>query len=144
LSISLMTFALNRWVAPRTRAGFRQQQAALGTLNGLIEETIAGQRVVKAYRREQATIAQFDAANRELRQAAARAQIFAGFVGPLMNCVNNLGLATVAGVGGWMALQGLASVGTIASFITYARQFGRPLNELANLYNAIQSAVAGA
>ncbi len=60
-----------------------------------------------------------------------------------MNFINNLGLALVVGVGGWMAVQGLATVGTIASFINYTRQFGRPLNELANLYNLIQAAVAG-
>jgi len=144
LSISLMTLTLNRWIAPRMRAGFRTQQAALGALNGLIEETITGQRVVKAYHREPVVIAQFDASNRELRQAATRAQIFAGFIGPMMNCVNNLGLAIVAGFGGWMAVQGLATVGTIASFITFSRQFGRPLNELATLYGAIQSAIAGA
>jgi ATP-binding cassette subfamily B protein len=61
-----------------------------------------------------------------------------------MNFVNNLGLAIVACVGGFMAVQGLASVGTIASFIAYSRQFGRPLNELANLYNLLQAAIAGA
>ena len=144
LSISLMTLTLNRWIAPRMRAGFRAQQASLGTLNGLIEETITGQRVVKAYHRESVVIAQFDASNHELRQAATRAQISAGFIGPMMNCVNNLGLAIVAGFGGWMAVQGMATVGTIASFITFSRQFGRPLNELATLYGAIQSAIAGA
>ncbi len=100
--------------------------------------------MVKAYHREPVVIAQFDAANRELRQAATRAQIFAGFIGPMMNVINNLGLAIVAGAGGWMAVQGLATVGTIASFISYTRQFGRPLNEIANLYNLIQAAVAGA
>ncbi|MDQ2996457.1 MAG: ABC transporter transmembrane domain-containing protein, partial [Chloroflexota bacterium] len=144
LSISLMSLTLNRWIAPRMRAGFRSQQATLGTLNGLIEETITGQRVVKAYHRESVVIAQFDASNRELRQAATRAQIYAGFIGPMMNCVNNLGLAIVAGFGGWMAVQGMATIGTIASFITFSRQFGRPLNELATLYGAIQSAIAGA
>jgi ATP-binding cassette subfamily B multidrug efflux pump len=144
LAISGMSLALNRWLAPRLRTGFRAQQAALGTLNGLIEETITGQRVVKAYHREPVVITQFAAANGELRSAATRAQIFAAFVGPLMNCVNNLGLAIVAGAGGWLALQGMATVGTIASFITLSRQFGRPLNELASLYGVIQSAVAGA
>lgn len=143
-TISVLTIVINRWVAPRARRGFREQQQALGKLNGLIEETVTGQRVVKAYNREPVVIAEFDAANRELRGAASRAQTFAGFVGPLMNVVNNLGLAIVAGVGGWMAVQGLATVGTIASFINYTRQFGRPLNDIANLYNTIQAAVAGA
>lgn len=144
VTISLMTLALNRWVAPRTRVGFRRQQAALGSLNGLIEETVSGQRIVKAYHREPVAVAQFDDANRDLREAATRAQIFAGFIGPMMNVVNNLGLAIVAGAGGWMAVQGLATVGTIASFISYTRQFGRPLSDIANLYNTIQAAVAGA
>jgi ATP-binding cassette, subfamily B, multidrug efflux pump len=144
LSISLMTLTLNRWIAPRMRIGFRSQQARLGTLNSLIEETISGQRVVKAYHREQVVIVQFDASNRELRQAATSAQILAGFIGPMMNCVNNLGLAIVAGFGGWMAVQAMTTVGTIASFITFSRQFGRPLNELATQYGAIQSAIAGA
>jgi ATP-binding cassette, subfamily B, multidrug efflux pump len=144
VSITVMTLFINRWVAPRTRAGFRQQQAALGALNGLIEESVTGQRVVKAYHREPLVLAQFADANRELRSAATRAQIFAGFIGPMMNFVGNVGLAIIAGTGGWLAVQGLATVGTIAAFITYARQFGRPLNEIANLYSAIQSAVAGA
>jgi ATP-binding cassette subfamily B protein len=144
VSISGMSLVLNRWLAPRMRSGFRQQQATLGALNGLIEETVSGQRVVKAYGRESVAIGQFDDANVALRHAATRAQTFAGFLGPMMNCVNNLGLAVVAGVGGAMAVQGLATVGAIASFITYARQFGRPLNDLATLYGALQSAVAGA
>jgi ATP-binding cassette subfamily B protein len=144
LTIPFMMLFLTRWVGDRTRTGFRQQQKALGKLNGIIEETITGQRVVKAYNREQAVMADFDFANNELRQAATRAQTFSGFIGPMMNFINNLGLAIVAGVGGWMTLGGLATVGTIASFINYARQFGRPLNEIASLYNTIQSAVAGA
>lgn len=144
VATTAMTLVLNRWVAPRTRAGFRQQQAALGSLNGLIEETITGQRVVKAYGREPVVIAQFDDLNRDLRRAATRAQIFAGFLGPMMNFVGNLSLAIIGITGGWMAVNGLATVGTIASFIIYGRLFGRPLNELANLYNALQSAVAGA
>ena len=115
-----MMLLLTRWVAPRTRAGFRAQQATLGKLNGLIEETITGQRVVKAYGREAAAIGEFDTANQTLPPAATQAQIFAGFIGPMMNFVNNLGLAIVAGAGGWMAVQGLATVGTIASFINYS------------------------
>ena len=79
-----------------------------------------------------------------LRKAASRAQIFAGALGPISNFVNNTGLAIVAGAGGWMAVQGLATVGTIAAFINYARQFSMPLNQIANLYNTIQSAIAGA
>jgi ATP-binding cassette, subfamily B, multidrug efflux pump len=146
--VSLVTIplmiAISRWITKHTRRGFRGQQAALGELNGIIEETITGQRVVKAYVREQAAIEQFDAANHRLRRASTYAQIFAGTMGPINNFVNNVGFAIVAGAGGWMAVQGLATVGNIASFVNYARQFARPLNQIANLYSSIQSAIAGA
>lgn len=140
----ILTFVINRTIASRTRPGFREQQAALGSLNGIIEETISGQRVVKAYHREETVIAEFDAANDVYRQHATRTQTLAGFVGPLMNFVNNSSLAIVAGFGGWMVVQGMTTVGMIATFINYSRQFGRPLNEIANLYNQIQQALAGA
>jgi ATP-binding cassette subfamily B protein len=144
VSVTILTLAITRSVAGKTRAGFRRQQETLGALNGLIEETITGQRVVKAYGREAAVIGRFDSVNGAVRQAASRAQILAGFIGPLMNFLNNLSLAIVAGVGGWMALRGLATVGEIAGFINYTRQFSRPLNEIATLYNQIQAAIAGA
>ncbi len=144
VAIPGMVFLLNRWLSRRTRTGFRKQQAALGKLNGMIEETITGQRVVVAYGREQATTAEFEVSNQELRRAATEANIFVGFAGPSMNMISNLGLAIVAGAGGWMAVAGLATVGTVASFINYARQLSRPLNEVAVLYNSIQSALAGA
>jgi ATP-binding cassette subfamily B multidrug efflux pump len=132
ITIPLMVL-LSGVVATQTRRGFREQQ-----------ETITGQRVVKAYVRERVAIDTFDRTNRELRRASTRAEIFSGFMGPMMNLINNLGFAIIAGTGGWMALQGLATVGTIASFINYARQFGRPLNQIAQLYAQIQGAVAGA
>jgi ATP-binding cassette subfamily B multidrug efflux pump len=143
VTIPLMMF-LSRWIAKHTRRGFREQQEALGELNGIIEETVTGQRVVKAYVREQTVIAQFDAANQRLRRASTYAQTFGGVMGPINNFVNNVGFAVVAGAGGWMAVQGLATVGNIATFVNYARQFSRPLNQIANLYGAIQSAIAGA
>ena len=143
-STFLLTFGLNRFIGKRTREGFRAQQKHLGNLNGIIEETVTGQRVVKAYHREPRVIEEFDAANVELRRAATHAQTFAGFVGPMMNFIGNLSLALVAGVGGWMVVNGTATVGTIAAFINYSRQLGRPINEIAMLYNQLQSALAGA
>jgi ATP-binding cassette subfamily B protein len=146
--VSLITLpvmaVITQYVAKHTLRGFRAQQQQLGILNGHIEETVAGQRVIKAYGREQTVIDKFDQTNADLRKASTRAQIFAGLLGPLSNLVNNLGFAIVAGAGGWMAVRGLATVGTIASFVSYARQFTRPLNQIANLYNTIQSALAGA
>ncbi len=141
--VSSATLLVTRKVGGIARQGFRKQQAALGSLNGLIEETVTGQRVVKAYRREPLVLSEFEHTNLELRKASTQAQIFSS-IGPLMNCINNISLAIVAGVGGALAVQGLATVGAVAAFINYSRQFGRPLNDIANLYNSIQSAIAGA
>jgi len=113
-------------------------------MNGIIEETVTGQRVVQAYVRERAAAQTFEEANRRLQRASTGAEIFSGVFGPMTNFVNNVSQAVVAGVGGWMALQGMATVGTIASFVNYARQFTRPLRQIASLYNTIQSALAGA
>jgi len=139
-----LTLVLTNFVARHTRRGFREQLAELGALNGFIEETVSGQRVVKAYVREQEAIAEFDKTNRALQRAATRVEILAGFMGPLMNLVNNASLAVIAGTGGWLTLQGLATVGTIAAFLNYARRFSRPLNQIAQLFTSIQSALAGA
>jgi len=143
VTVPLMV-SLSRWIAKRTRTGFRQQQTFLGDLNGIIEEAITGHRVVLAYGREQDVIREFKGVNRKLRAASTRAQIFAGALPPVTNLVNNTGLTIVALAGGWLALRGLATVGDIASFVQYARRFGWPLNSIASLYNAIQSAIAGA
>ena len=143
ITIPLMTL-LTKWISTHARRGFREQQKNIGILNGLIEETITGQRVVKAYGREQDESIKFEKANRDLQTAATRAQTFALVLAPLSNFVNNVSVAIVATSGGFMALRNLATVGTIAAFLSYAQQFGRPLNQIANLYNSIQSAIAGA
>jgi ATP-binding cassette subfamily B protein len=144
LVVMPLTFFLTRAIAKRTRAGFRQTQQTLGELNGIIEETITGERVVQAFVREAATTEQFSTVNRRLQKVALRARIFTSFMGPLMNMVNNLGLAVVACTGGWLAVQALATVGEIAAFINYASRLGRPLNMIAQLFTSIQSALAGA
>ncbi|HEY3333216.1 MAG TPA: ABC transporter ATP-binding protein [Capsulimonadaceae bacterium] len=140
----LLTLTFNSWISKQIRAQFRDQQASLGKLNGLIEETVTGQRVLKAFHREPVVIAEFDSGNADLKRAASKAQSYSGVVGPLMNTSSNLSLAIIAGIGGMLAVRGAATVGMIAAFINYSRQFGWPLNNIANLYNSIQSAMAGA
>ncbi len=146
--ISLLTFplmaSLTGQVAKRARRGFREQQEALGALNGMVEETIAAEQVVKAYGREQASIEAFEKFNNRLKYAGTRAQFFGTLMPPLTFFVNNMGLVIVAFAGGYMAVQGDVTIGVIAAFISYVRQFGRPLGQVANLYNSIQSALAGA
>lgn len=139
-----MMALITRAIARRSRQGFRDQQAALGALNGLIEETTAGARVILAYGLEDLFTEQFDDANATLRGAAVRATTFSGLMGPVGNLVSNLSFAIVAGAGGIMAVAGLATVGTIVSFLGYADQLRRPVVEIASLFNTIQAALAGA
>jgi ATP-binding cassette subfamily B protein len=144
LLVMPLTYLLTNQIVKRTRPGFRETQQTLGELNGIIEETITGERVVQAFVREEATVEEFSRVNRRLQQVALRARIFTSFMGPLMNMVNNLGLAIVACAGGWLAVESLATVGEIASFVNYAGRLGRPLNMIAQLFTTIQSALAGA
>jgi len=144
VTISLLTILCNRWLAAKTRVRFRAQQAALGRLYGFMEETIGVQKVVKAYGQEKAFTTQFDVVNEDFRHAGIRAQSYSGLTGPMMNTIHNTAYAIVAGVGGYMAVFGMTTVGVIAMFISYTRQFGRPMNEIAILYNMLQSAMAGA
>jgi ATP-binding cassette subfamily B protein len=139
-----LTALLTRWVAKHTRVGFQQQQAALGVLNGVIEETVTGLPVIKSMGREDTALAQFSTANAALRKAATTAQAYSGLMGPISNLINNIGLAIVVAAGGYLTLRDWATIGTIVSFVSYSRQFGRPINMVAQLYNNVQSALAGA
>jgi len=131
-------------ISRKTRVLFREQQAVLGALNGHVEETMSGLDVVKAFGREAKATGDFLELNGKLRDVGTKAQIWSGFIMPLMNVINNIGFAAVAAVGGILAVRGLVTVGVIASFLSYSRQFTRPLNELANIWNSLQTAVAGA
>lgn len=131
-------------IATYTRKFFSNQQKELGSLNGFIEETVSGQKVIKVYRREAKTLGQFQAKNRALRDVAKKAQIFAGVMGPSMNFINNLSFALIAGIGGWMALREIVTIGVVVAFLNYSKQFSRPINELASQFNLLQSAIAGA
>ncbi|MGE6258279.1 ABC transporter ATP-binding protein [Heyndrickxia sporothermodurans] len=139
-----LVFLLTRTIAKKTRVLFKNQQVQLGKLNGHIEETISGIQVVKAFNHENKAIEEFEEINTQLRQVGLKAQIWSGFLMPIMNVINNLGFAIVAIVGGLLAVKGHITIGVIASFLTYSRQFGRPLNDLANIFNVLQSGVAGA
>ncbi|KYC84126.1 hypothetical protein B4102_4202 [Heyndrickxia sporothermodurans] len=139
-----LVFLLTKTIAKKTRILFKNQQIQLGKLNGHIEETISGIQVVKAFNHEDKAIEEFEEVNTKLKQVGLKAQIWSGFLMPLMNVISNLGFAIVAIVGGLLAVKSLITIGVIASFLTYSRQFGRPLNDLANIFNVLQSGVAGA
>lgn len=146
--VSLLTapliILLARIIAKKTSKLFKEQQMQLGRLNGHIEETISGIQVVKAFNYEDKVIAEFDEINTKLCDVGLRAQIWSGFLMPLMNVINNIGFALIALVGGVLAIDNLITVGVIASFLSYSRQFARPLNDIASIFNLLQSGVAGA
>ena len=127
-----------------TRRGFQQVQANLGKLNASMEENISGLRVVQAFRRQRAALAEFERANLAVRDSSIRAQLLLTLLRPMLMVLSNLDIVVIAGLGGWLALRGLVSVGVIATFVLYARRFFDPLLTLADLYSAIQSALAGA
>jgi ATP-binding cassette subfamily B protein len=133
-----------KWITARTGRLFKLQQNHLGELNGVIQETLSGQRIVKMFSREQRVIAQFREKNDRLKNSGFWAQTYSGFIPKLMNLLNNASYALIAAVGGWLAVRGLVSVGTIVIFVEYSRQFTRPLNDLANQWNTLLSAIAGA
>jgi len=136
----LMVGAVGRY----TRRGFRDLQARIGLLNGSLEEMFSGQRIIMAYGQQATVLQDFDQANDAVQRIGTRAQTYAMLVPPLMGVMSNANIAILAGLGGWMTVQGLATVGTIATFIGYSRRFASPLRQLADLYNQIQSALAGA
>jgi len=143
VTIPLMLL-MSRSIVKRTRDLFRRQQSVLGALNGHMEETISGIQLVQAFGRKEAVIDQFETMNRELCSVGTKAQIWSGLIMPMMNVINNFGFVCIAGLGAYLAIQNLVTVGLIASFVAYARQFGRPLNEVASIFNTLQTALAGA
>ncbi|ADK13960.1 putative ABC transporter ATP-binding protein [Clostridium ljungdahlii DSM 13528] len=139
-----MVFLLTKSIAKKTNPLFKDQQIELGKLNGHIEETISGIQVVKAFNHGEKCIEEFNKINSSLCEVGLKAQIWSGFLMPIMNVINNIGFAAVAGVGGVLALKNIITVGIIASFLSYSRQFARPLNDIASIFNTLQSAAAGA
>ncbi|PDZ46832.1 ABC transporter ATP-binding protein [Bacillus wiedmannii] len=122
---------------------FAKRQRDLGELNGFIEEAITGADVTTLYGKEKETVQTFNKINEQLRVSATKADTFSAFIFPSMNFINNLGMGLVIGTGSVMVLNGMTTVGVIAAFINYSRQFSRPLSQFATLMNTIQAAVAG-
>ena len=137
-------FWFTQFVAKYTRKGFQELQKHLGELNGVMEESISGQKVVRAFRRNETVIDAFRASNQEVFKAGVYANSYALLLMPLTTVLGNFFVIVLAGLGGWLALRNLVSVGLIATFISYGQNFTNPLRQLANLYNSIQAALAGA
>lgn len=125
-------------------SNYAKRQRNLGNLNGYVEEVIGGKEVVTLFGQEQETIKEFKKINEELRETAILADTYGGFLGPVNNFINNLGLSLIIGTGAILSVHELTTIGVIAAFVTYSRLFFRPINQLSNLMNTIQSAIAGA
>ncbi len=140
----LLTFLATKFLSGRVRRFSRKRQQLLGQLNGTVEEMVAGYRTVVAYNHQDITAADFCATADSLTKAGIKTDVFSGVMGPVMNCIGNIGFVIIAVFGGYFSMSGLISVGVISAFIVYAKQFSRPINEIAQIYGQIQTAVAGA
>lgn len=149
-----VVFMMTNIISTQTRKFFSSQQVSLGQLNGLVEESVSGIKMVRSFGIEQQQIDKFNAINEELRKSGVKAQIYSGLLMPLMRVLENIIYIIVAVLGGIMATSsdltvfgiGIATitVGTIQSFLLYTKQFLRPINQVASQFNAVQSAIAGA
>jgi ATP-binding cassette subfamily B protein len=137
-------FLLTGGIMSRTRALFLEQQRTVGALNGVMDETVSGQRVVQAFGQEATALGVFDKSNQAALAAGRKAQFIALLVMPLLMVLDHADIAVVVGVGGVLAIQGVVSVGVVSAFITYTQRMSQPLLQVANLLNTIQAALAGA
>ena len=140
----ILTLMATRILSRNVRKFSRKRQMLLGELNGTVEEMISGYRTVVAYNHQDVTTRSFCETSDSLTKAGIRTDIFSGIMGPIMNCIGNIGFVIIAAFGGYFAMNGMISVGVISAFIVYAKQFSRPINELAQVYGQLQTAVAGA
>ena len=144
LASVLLTLLATKILSGRVRKFSRRRQMLLGQLNGTVEEMISGYRTVVAYNHQNITTADFCSTADSLTKAGIKTDVFSGVMGPVMNCIGNIGFVIIAAFGGYFSVKGLISVGVISAFIVYAKQFSRPINEIAQIYGQLQTAIAGA
>jgi len=133
-----------RFIAKYTVKGYRGLQKDLGEMNSVIEETISGQKVINAFRRNESVLEDFRDTNQKVYKSGIYANTYALALMPVTSQLSNLFIIILAGLGGWLALRDLVSVGTIAAFISYGNNFLSPVRQIANQYNSLQAALAGA
>lgn len=137
-------FLLARFIIQKSQKHFFNQQALLGKINGHVEEMFSGHIIVKAFNGEHRSISIFRRINNELYDSAWKSQFFSGLLHPIMNFLENSGFVAVSVLGGWLAIQGKMSIGSIQAFIHYMNQFTRPITQTASIANVFQSTAAAA
>ena len=140
----ILTVLATKGLSAAMRKFYRKRQELLGVLNSQVEEMVTGYKTVVAYNRQDMVCTEFDKTSDELTRVGIIAEILGGSMGPVMNVINNVGFVIIAAFGGYFAVKGIVSIGTISAFIVYAKQFGRPIDEIAQIYGQIQTAIAGA
>ncbi len=140
----ILTVVVTKKMSKMMRRVYRKRSAILGQLNGHSEEMITGYKSIVAYNKQADVMDEFCKTSDELKKVSIKAEILGGSMGPIMNCISNISFVIVAAFGGYFAYTGLITIGTISAFIIYAKQFSRPINEIAQLYGTIQTAIAGA
>ncbi|MBQ6537745.1 MAG: ABC transporter ATP-binding protein [Eubacterium sp.] len=131
-------------IGKRSAKYYKEQQEALGELNGYIEETVTGQKVVKVFNHEEKAINDFEMHNENLRNKQVKAQFLGGIMMPVMGNIGQIAYGLTATIGGIMCVGGMMSIGGLTIFVNYSRQFSRPINELSMQMNTFFSALAGA
>ncbi len=140
----ILSVLVTKQMSKAMRKIYKKRSIALGRLNGHAEEMISGYQSIAAYNKQQDVIDEFNQASNELASIGTRAEILGGSMGPLMNCISNISFVIVAVFGGFFAYMDFITIGVISAFIIYAKQFSRPINEIAQLYGVMQTALAGA
>lgn len=133
-----------KFIGGKSRKYYSSQQAALGAVNGYIEETVAGQKVIKVFNHEQTCEEEFELLNQDLRKKQMNAQFFGGIMGPVMGNVSKMSYAFTAGIGGVLCALGKFDLGGLTIFVDYSSRFSMPINELSQQVTAVFSALAGA
>lgn len=140
----ILTVTATKFLSNAMRRFYRKRQELLGSLNSTVEEMVGGYKTVAAYSREEAVVKEFNRTSDDLTKVGIMAEILGGSMGPVMNAINNISFVIIAAFGGYFAIKGTITIGVISAFIIYAKQFGRPIDELAQIYGQIQTAIAGA
>ena len=140
----ILTVIATKFLSKAMKKFFTKRQVLLGNLNGTVEEMVTGYKSVVAYNRQENVIKDFNSVSDELTRVGIIAEILGGSMGPVMNVINNISFVIIAAFGGYFAINHIISIGVISAFIVYAKQFGRPIDELAQIYGQIQTAIAGA
>ena len=143
LFLGLMAVVV-KTVGGRSRTSFQRQQAALGAMNGYIEEMIEGQKVIKVFNHEDEAISRFTGLNNGYRDAATAAQAYAGMMMPAMGNLSKINYAVTCCVGGLLAIGGVFDVGSLGAYLLYVKQVSQPVGQISQQINTLLAAAAGA